>query len=235
MGWQKTDKAFGYTAGYVCGRFTLRTAMNILLQEFHAELRDEVNLSPRYNVAPTQDVLVIIRGEAGARELTIMRWGLVPGWARGPKLPLLINARADTVAEKPAFRDAFKRRRGLMLADGFSGNSQQSSRSTFSDVIAARSLLQQSGNRLTSSAALARPHLSRRSRTRWSARYTIGCPRYLRRDDAPAWLDSTTEDAAELLPLLHPYDAADMESWPVSKFVSNARNEAPECVEPLAY
>jgi putative SOS response-associated peptidase YedK len=72
--------------------------MNILPQACHAELRDEVVLSPRYNVARTQDVPVIVRGDAGARELTIMRWGLVPHWARGPKVPLLINARADTVA-----------------------------------------------------------------------------------------------------------------------------------------
>jgi putative SOS response-associated peptidase YedK len=158
----------------------------------------------------------------------------VPGWARGPKVPLLINARADTVAEKPAFRDAFKRRRGLMLADGFYEWQQPAKQPyyfrrrdgrpfAFAAIwepahelggIGSAALITTEPNALVGSV-----------HDRMSALLTA--------DDAPAWLDSTTEDPAELLPLLRPYDATDMESWPVSKFVSNARNEAPECVEPI--
>ena len=78
------------------------------------------NLGARYNIAPTQDVTVIRRDTDGARELVMMRWGLVPSWAKeiGNKAPL-INARGETVAEKPAFRSAFAKRRCLIPADGF--------------------------------------------------------------------------------------------------------------------
>ena len=217
----------------MCGRFTLRTAMNILLQEFHAELRDEVNLKPRYNVAPTQDVPVIVRGDSGARELTIMRWGLVPHWAKGQKIPLLINARADTVAEKPAFRDAFKRRRGLMLADGFY-EWQQPAKQPF--------YFRRRGGKPFAFAAIWAPAnepggigsaaLITTEPNEMVAQVHDRMPVLLTADDAPAWLDSTTEDPDKLLPLLRPYEATDMECWPVSKFVSNARNETPECVEP---
>ena len=103
----------------MCGRFTLRTKLNILLQEFHATLRDEIQLSPRYNIAPTQDIPVV-RPADGERELTMMRWGLIPSWTKDPKkAPLLNNARGETVAEKPSFRSAFKSRRCIIPASGF--------------------------------------------------------------------------------------------------------------------
>ena len=103
----------------MCGRFTLRTKLNILLQQFHAELRDEVELPPRHNIAPTQDVAVVKHDYAG-RILTTMRWGLLPSWTKDPKKgPPLINARAETVAEKPSFRSAFKSRRCIVPASGY--------------------------------------------------------------------------------------------------------------------
>jgi len=103
----------------MCGRFTLRTKLNILLQEFHAELRHELQLPPRYNIAPRQSVAIVRQSEAG-RELTLMRWGLLPSWTKDPKTaPLLNNARSETVAEKPSFRAAFKSRRCLIPASGF--------------------------------------------------------------------------------------------------------------------
>src|SRR4029078_11781874 len=81
----------------MCGRFTLRTKLNLLLQQFHAELRDEIELAPRYNIAPPQDIAVIRETDSG-RELSLMRWGLIPSWTKeANKGPLLINARADTV------------------------------------------------------------------------------------------------------------------------------------------
>jgi putative SOS response-associated peptidase YedK len=78
------------------------------------------NLAARYNIAPTQPVPVLRDGAAGRRELALVRWGLVPSWAKDVAAgPPLINARAETVAEKPSFRNAFKRRRCLIPADGF--------------------------------------------------------------------------------------------------------------------
>ena len=84
-------------------------------------LTNSVNLPARYNIAPTQDVLVVIdNGATKQRRGEMMRWGLVPFWAKDAKIGYsLINAKAETVAEKPAFRDAFKKRRCIIPADGF--------------------------------------------------------------------------------------------------------------------
>ncbi len=84
------------------------------------ELGDLPSLEPRYNIAPTQSVAAIRADEAGQRSLAMLRWGLVPHWAKDVSIGnRLINARAETVAEKPAFRQAFSRRRCLVLASGF--------------------------------------------------------------------------------------------------------------------
>lgn len=77
-------------------------------------------VQPRYNAAPTQDMPVVRAAAGGGREAAMLRWGLVPSWSREGKMKsILINARSETVAEKPAFRDAFRRRRCLVPADGF--------------------------------------------------------------------------------------------------------------------
>jgi putative SOS response-associated peptidase YedK len=104
----------------MCGRFVLTTPAEALRQAFG--FIEQPNLAPRYNIAPTQDVPVIRQRKdpAGQRTVQMLRWGLVPSWAEslagGAKM---INARAETVTEKPAFRRAFARRRCLVPADGF--------------------------------------------------------------------------------------------------------------------
>ena len=102
----------------MCARYTLRTKLNLLLSQFAAETAG-LELSPRYNIAPTQQVAVVrLNGER--RELVELKWGLIPSWAKDAKIAAsLINARADTAAVKPAFRSAFRKRRCLVLADGY--------------------------------------------------------------------------------------------------------------------
>jgi len=107
----------------MCGRFTLRTDSNALAQHFALD-PEEVAAHfppPRYNIAPTQPIPIVrLHPESGRRELVMARWGLVPHWAKaGAPLPALFNARAETLASKPAFRDAFRLRRCLIPADGF--------------------------------------------------------------------------------------------------------------------
>src|SRR5947207_1224429 len=106
----------------MCGRFTLRTPLTVLAQQFLFELGDlpaETQVSPRYNIAPTQIVVAVCAGTS-KRELALFRWRLIPSWAKDAKITSsLINARSETLAEKPAFRTAFSRRRCLILADGF--------------------------------------------------------------------------------------------------------------------
>jgi putative SOS response-associated peptidase YedK len=102
----------------MCGRFTLTVDPADLQDLFGLSEPAPAALKPRYNIAPTQPVAVIPNQEP--RKLELFQWGLIPAWAKDPKIGnSLINARAETVAEKPAFRAAFKRRRCLILADGF--------------------------------------------------------------------------------------------------------------------
>ena len=103
----------------MCGRFTLRTPTPILIEHFG--LGRIPALPPRFNIAPTQDVAVVRQSpEPPLRELALLRWGLIPSWAKDPAIGnRMINARGETVATKPAFRAAFRRRRCLVLADGF--------------------------------------------------------------------------------------------------------------------
>ena len=103
----------------MCGRFTLRTPTNLLVQQFLLDSAPE--LPPRYNIAPTQDVAVVRRThDLPERNLVLLKWGLIPSWAKDAKMGArMINARGETVAEKPSFRAAIKRRRCLLPADGY--------------------------------------------------------------------------------------------------------------------
>src|ERR671933_2135962 len=103
----------------MCGRYTLYTPVETLAEEFG--LTDPLpDLQPNYNVAPTQEVPAVVAGNDGGRRLEMLRWGLIPSWADDPGIgSRMINARSETVAEKPSFRRAFKERRCLVLADGF--------------------------------------------------------------------------------------------------------------------
>ena len=104
----------------MCGRFAFYSPAEATAALFGAT--GSLDLAPRYNIAPTQDIAAVRNreGDASGRELVALRWGLVPFWAKDPAIGnRMINARAETVAEKPAFRAAYRRRRCLVLADGF--------------------------------------------------------------------------------------------------------------------
>lgn len=102
----------------MCGRFTLTAPASVVQDLF--EVQRLPGLDARYNIAPTQDVLAIRDDEDGAREALLMRWGLIPHWAEDKSIgSRLINARAETAADKPAFRHSFENRRCLIAADGF--------------------------------------------------------------------------------------------------------------------
>lgn len=101
----------------MCGRFVITSAPAALRQLFGYV--EQPNFPPRYNVAPTQPIPVVL-AENGGRHFRLMRWGLLPGWVKDPRgFTLLINARSETVLEKPAFKRAIRRRRGLVAADGY--------------------------------------------------------------------------------------------------------------------
>src|SRR5262245_53943969 len=101
----------------MCGRFVRRRTSTVIAEDFRASPSAH-EIAPSFNIAPTHNVAVIL--DDGERRLFSMRWGLVPRWATDPRIGSNhINARAETLTEKAAFRDAFKRRRCLVIADGF--------------------------------------------------------------------------------------------------------------------
>src|SRR3954454_7359719 len=101
----------------MCGRYLITTAPEAMRRLFR--YREQPNFPARYNVAPTQRI-AIVRLHEGERQFALLRWGLIPAWVKDPRaFSLLINARADSVNDKPAFRNAMKRRRCLIPADGF--------------------------------------------------------------------------------------------------------------------
>ena len=98
----------------MCGRFTLKNPERVRISDF--DYYDLNNLIPRYNIAPSQEVLTVVEREA-TREARLLQWGLIPSWSDEPKG--IINARVETIEEKPSFKESFERRRCLILADGF--------------------------------------------------------------------------------------------------------------------
>ncbi len=121
---RQNPPTFSWILSFVmCGRYTLRTPLTVLAQQFLFDLGGLApsQVLPRFNISPTQEVLAVRQPVAGsARQVALFRWGLIPGWATDRKIgAMMINARSETLAEKPAFRAAFAKRRCLILADGF--------------------------------------------------------------------------------------------------------------------
>jgi putative SOS response-associated peptidase YedK len=220
----------------MCGRFTL-FAMPVEVGDlFGAPAPPE--LPPRYNIAPTQAVLGCRADPAsGARALVPLRWGLVPGWAKDLAAGVkAINARAETVADKPTFRAAFKGRRCLMPASGYyewkhEGKAKQPyfihpSHGLFAfaglwDVWSKGPAPVESCSIITTEANEATRHLHERM------------PVILDRAHFAAWLDPLTPPPV-LHELLHPCPADRIATYPVAPLVGNVRNDGPELVAPAA-
>ena len=103
----------------MCGRFSLQTPETQIRKAFNLQMGDQLGLSPRYNIAPSQDI-PIIRDTEDGHKLILAQWGLIPHWSKEPKTKYsIINARIETVAEKPTYSTPFKSQRCLIPADGF--------------------------------------------------------------------------------------------------------------------
>ena len=214
----------------MCGRFTLRASAN-QIAEFFELMRDLVDWDvPRFNIAPTQSVLGV-RASSSGREAVRFRWGLIPPWAKDAKLAAsLINARAETAAEKPAFRAAFKRRRCLVPVSGFYEWQRDGKLKTpqlislsSSDLFALAGLWEKwqapDGSLIESCTVLTT------SPNELMATIHDRMPVILKPADYGVWLDSQVDDAAVLKSLLVPYPADEMQVEQVSDVVNNARNE----------
>ena len=222
----------------MCGRFSQQRPASELAEIFAAEpLGDDPG--PRYNVAPTDEALVVVqRGEQ--RAITAYRWGLIPHWADAAKVgSRMFNARAETLTDSPAFRDAFRRKRCLVPVDGFyEWHREGTRRQPFA--------IARADGRPLALAGL------------WSGWREPAGERVIRtftiittvpndqmaglQDRMPVvvpeaawarWLDPAVHETGEMFGLFEPSDEIELRIWPVRPLVNNVRNDGPELFEPL--
>jgi putative SOS response-associated peptidase YedK len=222
----------------MCGRFTLTVSGEALAEHFN--LAETPEVVARYNIAPTQPVAAVRSArQSGERELTYLHWGLIPAWAQDPAIgSRMINARAETAAEKPAFRAAFKYRRCLVPASGFYEWQKIDGRKqpvfihlAGGDLFAFASLWEHwqspDGSEVNSCTLLTTGpnELIRPVHDRM--------PVILRPEEYDLWLDRDVQQVDRLRPLLRPFPAERMAFFPVSPRVNSPANEGPDCIAPL--
>lgn len=223
----------------MCGRYLLRTALEELARLFG--FTERPNLAPHYNIAPTQEVPIIRqrREPAGLRSLASLRWGLVAPWAESPKAgPPLINARADSLLEKPSFRGAFQKRRCLVPADGYyQWREGDASKQPY--LIARRDrtpfafagIWERWGPRHDPAAALDSFTIITTEANDFLSRFHHRMPVVLPAESYAAWLDPDA-DGESVLPLLDPAPNDLLEAIPLGKAVNSIRADGPELLEP---
>ena len=221
----------------MCGRFTLATPGQTIAEAF--ELQAAPELKPRYNISPTQPVAVI-RAVGAGRELAMLHWGLIPSWSKDAAIgSRMINARGETVAEKPSFRTPFRSRRCLILADGFYEWKRDGERKQPYHICMA-------DRRPFAFAGLWDRWAPRDGEPVESCTIVTTAPNELMapiHDRMPVilpaaaharWLDPTVREKERLQELLQPFDASSMRACPVSPRVNNPRNDDRDCIAPLA-
>ncbi|MEO1204453.1 MAG: SOS response-associated peptidase [Pseudomonadota bacterium] len=215
----------------MCGRFAFYSPAEATAKLFGVD--DAGNLDPRYNIAPTQYVPAI-RNAEDRREFVTLRWGLIPFWAKDPSIGnRMINARAETVAEKPAYRAAYGKRRAIVLADGFyewrrEGDSKTPYFITVADgkPFALGGLWEHWTDKETGE-TIDSVTLITTAANEFMQPLHHRMPMILGPERADEWLGGSTdmlETAAEQTPALA--------AWPVDRRVNNARNEGEELIEP---
>jgi putative SOS response-associated peptidase YedK len=222
----------------MCGRFARRSTQQVLADWFGVEMEDMPWFAPSYNIAPqsTQPV-VRLNADTGKREFAMMRWGLVPYWAKDTKIGYsTINARAEEAASKPLYRESLKRRRCLIPADAFYEWQKVSAKSKRPFAFG-----MQNGE----------PYAFAGLWERWKPKegepletFTIlttdpnelaqqvhdRMPVILRRGDYSRWMEPGEPDRPPV-DLLRPYPAEEMRSWPVNERVGNVRNDDPDLLK----
>jgi putative SOS response-associated peptidase YedK len=222
----------------MCGRFTLTIDPNHLQEAFPwADIPED--LSPRYNIAPSQPIAVI--PNTGDNTVSMYKWGLIPSWSKDPAIgDRMINARAESLAEKPSFRNAYRRRRCLILADGFyewkQSPSLKSKQPVYIRIKSERPFAfaglweiwkSPDGSEIRSCTiittqpnSLLEPIHNR-------------MPVILPPNAYNLWLASEDRQPAQLNDLLIPYPSDEMIAFPVSKMVNSPQNDSPDLIKPL--
>ena len=233
----------------MCGRYVSTATPEELAGEYQVdEVVVDEPLPPRWNVAPTQEVYVVAakRVPAPGRQLGTMRWGLVPSWAQSPAVGArMINARAETVATRPAFRSALRRRRCVIPADGFwewqagTGRKQPYAiRRRRGGTLAFAGLWEvwrdPAGQPGDPGGGLRSAAIVTTEANRALAHVHGRMPVVLDGPGVERWLDQEVEDPDLLVALLVPAPDEGWEAWPVSTRVNSVANDGPDLLEPVA-
>ncbi len=235
----------------MCGRYAATKDPAALVEEFDIEAPPEELLDPDYNVAPTKRVYIVLdrpdEGEQPERALVVARWGLIPSWAKDPAIASrLINARVETLAEKPAFRSAFAKRRCIVPADGFYEwyTPEDAPRSRSGKPVKQPFYIHPADG---SSLAMAGLYEWWRDpeRDEWRLTCTVittqasdevgrihdRMPMTVSRANWGAWLDPAT--GRDAVALIGPAADRSLAAYPVSTAVNSVRNNGPSLIEPL--
>jgi len=220
----------------MCARYTLTEEIVLILKRLFIK-KPLPDFAPRYNIAPSQNAPVILNEEE--KSVQLLRWGLIPSWAKDPAIGYkLINARAESIAEKPSFRAAFKKRRCLIPADGFyewrlesDGKSKTPMRVrlkskepfTFAGLWETWKDPQEKEVRTFTIITTEPNEILQPIHNRM--------PVILKQEDEEAWLDPQT-DVRHLEKILTPYSSNEMEAYAVSKLVNSPKHDSPDCIEP---
>lgn len=249
----QTLPGMSYRGAPMCGRYSLTDLGEALLQLFELPALP-AGYRPRYNIAPTQNVTAIITRE-GERRAGDLRWGLIPSWAKEASIGnRMINARAETIAEKPAFRRALRQRRCLIPADGFyewqvrNGRKQPVRFVAADDGLFAFAGLWESWRPGVAKGASTGSATASESPEKELVIYSCAIvttdandfvrpvhhrmPVIIAPDAYDVWLDPKVQDPEAVLPLLRSVAEDALRVYDVSTLVNAPRNEVPECIEP---
>lgn len=217
----------------MCGRFTLTATFEEIIDRFDIQaFIDQENYEPSFNIAPSQAVLAVIN-DGKSNRMGFLKWGLVPPWAKDPAIGhKMINARAETLAEKPSFRKAFQKKRCLIIADSFYEWKRHEDKSKTPMRIKLKS------DDLFAMAGVWEAWKSPEGKTLYTCSViTTGpnelmkdihdrMPVILKPDDEKFWLDPSVIDANDLNKLLVPFDDTLMETYKVSSLVNSPKNNS---------
>jgi putative SOS response-associated peptidase YedK len=219
----------------MCGRFSVFSPMRMIIKEFDVT-KAEVDMKPNYNAAPSQEIPVILK-HVNKKVLDAYRWGLIPHWAKDPKIGFsMINTRSESVTEKPAFRKTFESRRCLVIANGFfEWKMSDNEKIPYYITIKDRDLFafagvfdnwkSPDGKTVKSCSILTtRPNY-------FMSKIHDRMPVILKKSAGDKWLNEN--DPNHLISLLEPYPPSKMKAHIVSSFVNSPKNNSEECIKPV--
>ena len=222
----------------MCGRYSITADVGALAARFAFQNEDLPSYKPRYNTAPTQEVLTVTKN--GGSHAQYMRWGLVPFWAKDIKIGYrMINARSETVSTSNAFKNALKKRRCLVIADGFYEWKLEGSKKTpmyitlkghepFAFAGLWETWKSPEGNIVPSCTIITcEPN-------ELIATIHDRMPVILPQEAEDTWLRPDLEDWTVLKSFLIPFPAGSMQAYHVSDLVNSPKNDTPECIEPMS-